>query len=421
VESGVRRSQRRGGRYRAYVPDPLTGLPLAIDRDLAAALAGAERSIRRLTSGPGAGDLDGLSRFLMRSEAIASSMIEGIAPSPQQVALAELAQDERVRGLSDQARLVANNVMVLREAAQGLAAAQEVTVDDVVMLHAALLPDEMHRGLRRVQNWVGGSSWHPLDAQFVPPPHEMVTGLMSDLVDYLNGASHSPLVQAALVHAQFETIHPFTDGNGRVGRALIHTVLARRGLTSGAVLPVSMVLATLREAYVTGLTSFRFEGAATSSAGVVGMSSWLRVFVDAAEVAVGQAGRLIREVAELRSEWEARLAEHRSAAGVREAPRADSATARLLARLPEAPLTTARAAQRLLGVSFPSARSALEELSEAGIVHRKPVERNTTGYVAVEVFDLLTHAERRLASTQFDTRVAPPNRPVPAPPERRER
>jgi len=120
----------------------------------------------------------------------------------------------------------------------------------------------------------------------------------------------------------------------------------------------------------------------------------------------------------LRSEWEARLSEHRSAAGVREAPRADSATARLLGRLPEAPIMTARSAQRLLGVSFPSARSALEELADAGILHRKSVERNTTGYLAVEVFDLLTYAERRLASTQFDTRIAPPNRPVPALPER---
>lgn len=417
MESGIPRGQRRGGAYRAYLPDPLTGLPLAIDRELAASLAGVERSIRRLTAGPGAGDLDGLSRFLMRSEAIASSMIEGITPSPQQVALAELAQDEPVRGFSDQARLVANNVTVLREASQSLATAEEVTVEDVVRLHAALLPGDAHRGLRRVQNWIGGSSWHPLDSEFVPPPHEMVPGLMSDLVDYVNGAAHSPLVQAGLVHAQFETIHPFTDGNGRVGRALIHTVLARRGLTSGAVLPVSMVLATLRETYVTGLTSFRFDGGEPSSASA-GASSWLRVFVDAAGVAVEQAGRLILEVAELRSEWEARLSEHRSAAGVREAPRADSATARLLGRLPEAPIMTARSAQRLLGVSFPSARSALEELADAGILHRKSVERNTTGYLAVEVFDLLTYAERRLASTQFDTRIAPPNRPVPALPER---
>lgn len=83
---------------------------------------------------------------------------------------------------------------------------------------------------------------HPLDADFVPPAPERVGPLMDDLVAYLNGASHSPVVHAAPAHAQFETIHRFTDGNGRVGRALIHTVLTRRGLTTEAVLPVSLVL-----------------------------------------------------------------------------------------------------------------------------------------------------------------------------------
>lgn len=86
-------------------------------------------------------------------------------------------------------------------------------------------------------------------------------GLLEDLVNYLNGASHSPIVQAALVHAQFETIHPYSDGNGRVGRALIHTVLTRRGLTSDAILPVSLILATFRDRYVSALNAYRHRDA----------------------------------------------------------------------------------------------------------------------------------------------------------------
>ena len=156
-------------------------------------------------------------------------------------------QEEQVRGFSEHARLVANNITVLRRATQDLVDTHEVSVDDIVALHAALLPDERHHGLREVQNWIGGSNWHPLDADFVPPPWDQVARLLDDLVGFLNGSSTGPLIQAALVHAQFETIHPFTDGNGRVGRALIHTVLARRGLAPGAVLPISLVLATLSD------------------------------------------------------------------------------------------------------------------------------------------------------------------------------
>lgn len=153
-------------------------------------------------------------------------MIEGIAPSPAQVALAELSHDEDIRGFSDQAALVANNITVLHRATQELVTTRELTTTDIVSLHTALLPNEQqHRGLRTVQNWIGGSNWHPLDADFVPPSHNEVPRLLADLPAYLNGAAHGPLTQAGLVHAQFETIHPFTDGNGRVGRALIHTIM----------------------------------------------------------------------------------------------------------------------------------------------------------------------------------------------------
>lgn len=361
--------------------------------------------------------MEGLSRFLLRSEAIASSLIEGIAPYPQQVALAELAQDEDVRGFSDQARLVANNITVLRRAGDDLASAEEVTVADIEALHRALLPEEEHHGLRRVQNWVGGSNWHPLAADYVPPPPELVPALMTDLVDYLNCSVHAPLVQAGIVHAQFETIHPFTDGNGRVGRALIHTVLTRRGLTTSAILPVSLVLATLRRTYVDGLTAYRYSTPPDGPEAAAAVSAWLDVFLDATTVAAERARAFAGQVAELQTEWETKLGDHRTAHGLRETPRTDSATYKLLRTLPEGPILTARTAQRRLGVSFPPARAALEELADAGILARRSVERGTTGYTTTDVFSLVTHAERQLASTRWDTRISSPNRSVPAPPQ----
>lgn len=423
VEAAPSRRERRSGHYAPYVPDPLMTRPLVLAPELGYRAATVEAAVRGLALGPGAKGLEGLARFLLRSEAIASSRIEGLEVSSQQVALAEFAQVESelgehpaVRGFSENARLVANNINALQRAVTSLAPTAEVTVADVAGLQRSLLPDYSTPGLRSAQNWLGGSMWHPLDAEFVPPPEGEVERLMADLVGYLNGGLHAPLIQAGLVHAQFETIHPFTDGNGRVGRALIHLVLTRRGLTPAAVLPISLVLLTRADVYVRGLTSYRYTGAPEGPAARDGVGEWLEVFLDAVEVATEQAAQFVTDLQHLRQEWAERLDGDRRARGVRARPRKDSAVARLLDLLPEAPLVTARSVQRLLGVSFPAARNAVEELATSGILSRKQVERGTTGYLAREVFDLLTVTERRLASTRWDTRESPPARPAPAAP-----
>lgn len=418
-DGGVLRSDRRSGTYQTYLPDMLADRPLRVDNDVMGAATSAERAVRGLAVGESAAGLEGLSRFLLRSEAIASSRIEGIAPSSRQVALAELADAEGFGGgCSDAARLVANNITVLRAAVDDLVAAPEVKVDDVEALQRALLPEERHHGLRRVQNWIGGSDHHPLGAEFVPPPPEHVRPLMEDLLAYLNGSVHAPLVQAAIVHAQFETIHPFTDGNGRVGRALIHTVLTRRGLTPSAVLPISLVLGTLSEAYVDGLASYRYLGSGDDAAAYEGVATWVRLFLGAATTAADQARDFSDQVAELRQGWDERTATHRSSQGLRPAPRAGSATARLTPLLVEVPVLTSTTARRVLGVSGPAARAALEELAEVGVLTRRQVGRGVRGYSADAVFDLITHAERRLASTRWDTRQSPPARAVAATPLR---
>jgi Fic family protein len=417
LTSGIPKSAQRSGTYERYVPDVIDGIGLAVDAGVSRRVAAVERGIRAL-NGAGSEGLAGIARFLLRSEAIASSRIEGITPSAQQVALAELGQSESVRGTSEQAKLVANNMTIVREATTELVQTPALTVDHIVELHKSLLPDEpRHHGLRTVQNWIGSSNWSPIGAAYVPPDPDRVPALMADLVGYLNGAAHAPLIQAALVHAQFETIHPFTDGNGRVGRALIHTVLSRRGLTDRAVLPISLVLATLRDRYIAGLTSFRHSSPPGSDDANASTNAWLATFVDAAAIAVEQSEDLVRKVAELRSNWTDRLTAHRRAAALRPTPRADSAVARLLAQLPEAPVLTASSLARILDVSFPAASAALDELRQADILATRTIERGATAYIAREVLDLVTLSERALASTHFDTRTSPPNRRVPARPQ----
>ncbi|TQN37925.1 Fic family protein [Blastococcus colisei] len=411
-------ADRASGSYRSYVPDLLVPRPLVLEPDVSALAWEAEAAVRGLGNRPGARGLEGLARFLLRSEAIASSRIEGLQVSPQQVGLAEIADEEAVtaQGVNQTARRVAANIYALRRATHELAGGPAVTLAGVSELQALLLADEPElHGVRDEQNWIGGSAYHPLSAEFVPPAPRHVDGLMEDLVDYLNHGAHAPLVQAGMAHAQFETIHPFRDGNGRVGRALIHTVLVRRGLTTHAVLPISPVLLTRSQEYVDGLTAYRHSGDAAGAEATAAVSAWLRVFLQAVAISVSQAEDFAARLDELRGHWDEALASWRYLHDRRETPRADSATARILETLQEHPVLTASSVVRLFDVSRGAAARALDELSEAGVLTRRRLDGRTSAYLSMDVFELITSAERRLASTRWDTGHSRPARPVPYP------
>lgn len=409
-------ADRALGPYRSYVPDRVLTRPLALAPDVAELAWSAEDAVRRLGDRPGARGLEGLARFLLRSEAIASSRIEGLQVSPQQVGLAEIADEEQLsaRGVNQTARRVAANVYALRRATSELAGGAAVTLSGIDDLQALLLADEpaLH-GIRGEQNWIGGSDHHPLAAEFVPPDPAHVPALMADLVAYLNQGAHAPLVQAGVAHAQFETIHPYRDGNGRVGRALIHTVLVRRGLTRQAVLPVSPVLLTRSQEYVDGLTAYRHVGAADGDAAEAAVSAWLRVFLRAVVISVDQAAEFAARLDELRQTWDDAVSRWRTDHDRRETPRTDSATARILATLQEHPVLTVASTVRLFDVSRGAAARALDELTEAGVLHRRRLDGRTSAHLAVDVFELITFAERRLASTRWDTSSTGLGRPAP--------
>ena len=314
ADSAPSRADRQGGPYETYRPDLLMERPLTLAADVSELAGRVEAAVRRLNELPGARGLEGLARFLLRSEAIASSRIEGLQVSPQQVGLAEVAEEESLtaENVNRTAKKVAANISALRRATHELAGEDRLTLVGIEQLQALLLADEPHlHGVRDVQNWMGGSDYHPLGAEFVPPAPQLVPALVSDLVAYMNGGAHAPLVQAGLVHAQFETIHPFRDGNGRVGRALIHTVLVRRGLTRHAVLPISPVLLTRSQDYVQGLTDYRYTGPPAGLPAQRGVSQWLRFFLLAVEVAITQAEQFAASLEELRLHWEQDVAAKR--------------------------------------------------------------------------------------------------------------
>src|SRR5205814_1612587 len=171
-------------------------------------------------------NLEALARLLLRAEAVASSRIEGLEIGAGRLARFQAAKelDEPVTDLTAEA--VLGNIEAMELAVRDLAVKPRLEVDDVLAMHRALMrhtpAPESGGSIRNVQNWIGGNDYNPCGAEFVPPPPEFVPDLLVDLVAYLNSDEYSPLVQAAIAHAQFETIHPFADGNGRVGRALIH-------------------------------------------------------------------------------------------------------------------------------------------------------------------------------------------------------
>jgi Fic family protein len=231
-----------------------------------------------------------------------------------------------------------------------------------------------------------------------------VPGLLDDLVGYVNDDTHSPLAQAAIAHAQFETIHPFADGNGRTGRALVHVVLRRRGLAPAFVPPISLVLATWASTYVEGLMTYRHLAEPDGPERSTTAAEWLRLFAAATHRACIDAEHYATRIDDLTASWRDRLGR----------VRADSGTDRLLSVLPGAPIITVESASALIDRSKARTTDAVNALADAGILRQRNVGRQRYRvFEATDVLELFTDLERALASPTGDTRDAPPVRPTP--------
>jgi Fic family protein len=409
ADSGMPRRARQGCDYEAYVPDRLVGRSFTLHGDTAADVADAERAVERLQrEARSLADSEAVARLLLRAEAVASSRIEGLEVGSRRLLKAQLAL-----GLGDDPRDVTatevlNNVEAMRWATETMAEADAVTVEHLLEIHRRLMAgtrlDHVGGQVRTEQNWIGGSSYNPCSAVFVPSPPDRVRDLLVDLCEFCNEDSLPAVAQAAIAHAQFETIHPFTDGNGRTGRALVHVLLKRRSLAPAVVPPVSLVLTTWSHDYIAGLTATRSRSEPDAIEAVDGLNSWIALFAAAMTRAVDDAHDYEAQVREIQTRWREAVGKVRS----------DAAVLRLIDALPGAPLVTVQSAAALIGRSVQATNEAISQLATAGVLEQTTIGRRNRGFEAADLIVAFTALERRLASPDADTRVSPPARTVPA-------
>lgn len=406
--SGLSRRDRQPCRYDAYLPDLLASRKVTLDSDVATGVSEAETAIASLgLRAKALVDTEALARLLLRAEAVASSKIEGLEVGPRR-----LLREEAARQMDDQrgdatAAEVLNNIDAMLFVIHGMQAGGRITPSLLKDVHRRLLRGtslERHAGkLRTQQNWIGGSDYNPCSAAFVPPPWEEVERLIKDLCRFCNRDDLPTVAQAAMAHAQFETIHPFIDGNGRTGRALIHLILRRRDLSARVLPPVSLVLATWATDYVEGLTGTRYVDAPGSKAAHEGINRWIARFAAACKRAVEDAGAFEERADEIQNEWRVRLGK----------VRAKSATDLLLRMLPGAPIITVNSASVLIDKSYKAASQAVTDLADRGILTQVTVGRRNRAFEAREIIDSFADLERQLASPGGDTLASPPARSVP--------
>jgi len=370
---------KRACGYEAFVPDPITAMPLSLDAGIAGLVSEAENAIRNLND-KARPALAPMARLLLRTESIASSKVEGMQLGVRELARAE-ARAESGQKASTLAIEVLANVDAMALAVEDAAVAERFGVGEIIAIHQRLMERAENRSvagkIRTRQNWIGGNDYNPCGADFVPPPPAHVSALLDDLCEAINDDRLPPIVQAALVHAQFETIHPFDDGNGRTGRALIHVILRRRRVAPEYLPPVSVVLAAAKDRYVEGLTAFRGDG----------IGAWIEHFAVASARAANLARDYVDAVEALMADWRQRLA------GSPSAPRKGAAAWAIIDVLPAHPMITAPVAVAATGRAKAAVYQAIEQLQEAGVVVPLSESRRNQVWEATGLLDIIAALE----------------------------
>jgi Fic family protein len=355
----------RGRRVRAFVPSLLKDREFALDVPTVARTAAATNEVTHAAEALDV-DYEPLARLLLRSEGVASSYIEGVSAPVVDIVLAEEQLD---RDSSGAAAWVASNLAGVTDAVASAEGSAALSIETLCEWHRTLMtgsptPERLVGVIRNEQGWIGGTS--PLDAHLVTPPPSELAELLDDLVAFTRREDVDPVAQAAISHAQFEIIHPFGDGNGRVGRVLVAWVLTRR-LALLVPPPVSVAIAADVAGYSSGLVLFRLGD----------HCRWITWFAGAV-ASGGRAQRaLISDVEHIKQQWRDRLA------ATERKTRSDAAIFAALDLLPRHLVLTSKILADELQISRKASLATLHRLVHLGILTEQGrVLRSTSGQPA---------------------------------------
>ncbi|UMG93030.1 Fic family protein [Nocardioides sp. TF02-7] len=379
------RADRRFDEVAVSIPPMIRDLDYPMDRPLAAMTTASIGGLGHLDLVHGR-TLEELNHLQLRTESVDSSKIENVDAS-----LADYGRALLGVGANASAVSMASATAALARMIRDADTTRSIRLEAVLAAHGDLFrrhPDEAPRAgrLRTVQNWIGGSDFSPRDALHVPPPPETVTDYLEDLVAFANRDDMPVLAQAAIVHAQFESIHPFIDGNGRIGRALIHAVLRRRRATRHLTVPVASALVADRDRYFAALGDYRRGHARTLVA----------MLASATSVATGESWRTAANLRDIRARW------HDAVGG----SRPGTPLHRLLDLLTEEPIVNVDLVAGRIDADEATAQDAVDRLERARVLTRSPRSRRAPVWLARdvlgEVHDLslrIQAASRRLRAT----------------------
>jgi Fic family protein len=347
VEAGygladLRAAQRQAGEYRAAIPAIIANLQVNLPAGALADADEASHEVARFDAELG-DEIAPFASVLLRTESAASSNIENLTASARAIAEAEALGNSGRRN----AALIVSNTEAMKAA---VALADQIDEDAILAMHAALMrtsdPDMAGRW-RSEQVWIGGGAFGPRGADFIAPHHERVRPAIADLLAFARRGDIPTLPQISIAHAQFETIHPFTDGNGRTGRALVQAMLRNKRLTRQITVPVSAGLLSNTDAYFEALGSYR-EG---DPAPIVEQLSAASI------LAVVNGRHLVGDLRSIRERWNSQIKARR-----------DSAVHRVADLMIRQPVFNALTLQRELGITTGNARRYVDPLVAAGVI-----------------------------------------------------